>query len=377
MEVKDFKQFIDDITKITNNEFQLKTESIDTKNNEFLFRIKHYSNFKQITIDKIKRLYDTYKDDDYQKKAILNDVENLFYKSWDGAYSEITAYDMLNLAFDNPCNIQINNIRRQNTLAKYCSGSNVSEIDGFIEDALMFFEVKTLQNRFFSLMNKIKKEVECYDDNNYFIIESDYPLNLELNGDKNYAALKKEILYARKNKIKWLNSKVVKGLFLKFKYIKEPIRSEFHICENSYEMAQRLERLPLEDYNQFVDGKFAKIFVCNGLNLSNSIICNEEFFRALSRRVFCRLTKVRTVHNEQSKKTTSFIAKRLGGLMYIVDLSANTDKLIKNPRDLYQVYFYTNPNVVKKNKLFDIHHIYSNLNRMKKCACDDFVADNY
>ena len=376
MDITDFKSFIEEINRIIDNSFSLKTRALSLKGNEFLFKIKTSDNFKQLTLRKIERLFNTYKDTDY-KNIIIEDIEKLFYNTWDGAYSELTAYDMLNLAFDTPCEIQITDIKKKNTLAKYCYNADVSAIDGYLRDAFMFFEVKTLQSRFSMQMNKIKQELECYKDEEYFTIESDYPLSLEIKNDKDYAALKKEILEAKGKKLKSLNSKIVKNLFLKLNYERKPVTIEFHNCENSYEMAKRLERLPLEDYKQFVDGMFSKIFVCNGLNMNNHIACSEKFFRALARRVFCRLVKVKTVHDGTSDKSTSFIAKRLGGLMFIVDLSANTNEFIENPRDLYKVYFYTNPNAVKRNKLFDIHHIYSYLNRIKTCECDDFVADNY
>ena len=375
MDITDFKSFIEEINKIIDNALSLKTKALSLKGNEFLFKIKASDNFKQLTLRKIERLFNTYKDTDY-KNIIIEDIEKLFYNTWDGAYSELTAYDMLNLAFDTPCQIQITDIKKKNTLAKYCYNADVSAIDGYLRDVFMFFEVKTLQTPFIIQLNKIKQELECYNDEEYFTIESDYPLSLEMK-NKDYFALKKEITKAKKNKLTHLNSKVVKHLFLKFNYKRKPVTIEYHVCENSYEMAKRLEQLPLEDYKQFVDGKFSKIFVSNGLNSNNSLICGEKFFRALARRVFCRLVKVKTIHNGASSKSTSFIAKRLGGLMFVIDISANTDKLIDNPKDLYKVYFYTNPNATQKNRLFDIHHFCHYLNRIKTCECDDFVADNY
>ena len=373
MNISNFKTFINDINIITNNQISLKDRFIN--DNEFLYRIQTADVFRQMTLNKLKRLFDTYKDTNYQE-TILNDIKQLFYNNWDGAYSELTAYDMLNIAFDTPCQIQVTDIKKSKTLAKYCFKAEVSAIDGYLRDAFMFFEIKTLQSRFTTQMNKIKQELQSYNDNDYFTIESDYPLSLEMNNN-DYASLKKEIVEAKENKLSYLNSKVVEHLFLKFNYKRKPVTIEFHNCENSYEMAERLERLPLEDYKQFVDGMFSKIFVCSGLNRNNSLVCSEKFFRALARRVFCRLVKIKKVHNMDSNKTTSFIAKRLGGLMFIVDVSANTDKLISNPRDLYKVYFYTNPNAIQKNRLFDIHHFYHYLNRIKTCECDDFIADNY
>lgn len=59
---------IKEIKTITNNDFYLELSKIKIKNNYFLIKIQTSEPFKKYTLDKIKRLYDTYKDDAYQKK---------------------------------------------------------------------------------------------------------------------------------------------------------------------------------------------------------------------------------------------------------------------------------------------------------------------
>lgn len=369
---------IKEIKTITNNDFYLEISKIKTKDNYFLIRIQTSESFKKYTLDKIKRLYDTYKDDAYQKKIILEDIKKLFFNNWDGAYSELIAYDLLNLIFDNPCKIQINDIKKEHTLAKYCNDAEVSDIDGYLEDAICFFEIKTLRSRLYELINKLKSELESHSINDCFIIQSDYPLSLEITSDKSYSALKKEILNAKRNKERSLASKTIRGLFFRFYYERQPVLIESHNCETNYQMAERLERLPLNQYKQYVDGQFIKAYVCNGLNLNNNLICNEEFFRALARRVFCRLTKVEDVFDDNSDLSTAFIAKHLSGLLFIVDLSANIQKKIDNPKDLYEVYLYSNPNAEFANKLIGFRNFQFNLNMKNiKNTCDDFEYDNY
>ena len=59
---------IKEIKTITNNDFYLELSKIKTKGNYFLTRIQTSEPFKKYTLDKIKRLYETYNDDAYQKR---------------------------------------------------------------------------------------------------------------------------------------------------------------------------------------------------------------------------------------------------------------------------------------------------------------------
>ena len=377
MNEKILKDFIAEIKNITNNEFQLIESKIKNKNNYFLSRIELIPNFKMLTLQKIHRLYNTYKEDNYQKNIILNNIKKLFTNNWDGAYSELTTYDLLNFVLNEPCKIQINDIKKENTLAKYCVNSEVSEIDGFNEDIVSFFEIKTLRNNLNDLMYKIKQELQSFNKNDYFVIQSDYPTCIEIKDNNSYAKLKNEIAIARKTKKNYLSSKAIKGLNLKFYYEPQSVLIESHTCENPFEMAKRLETLPIKNYSQFVDGRFIKIFVCNALNINNSIIENRDFFRALARRVFCKLTKEEQVFDEDSGLTRAFIAKKLSGLLFIVDLSS-TDKIFDDFSKAYKVYAYSNPNADFKNRFIGFRNLVYSLNiKGIKTDFDDFEADNY
>ena len=267
----------------------------------------------------------------------------------------------------------------------------MSAIDGATNDGLVFFEIKTLTQRLTDLIIKLKNEFECIDENNYFVFTSDYPMSLEINGDQVYASLRNEIQESKKTKKKFLSSEIVKGLNIKFYY--EPkilgqwdetsdffdtttILIESHICESSYEQAKRLERLPLYNYKQFFDGMFIKIFVCHSLNINGSLICHRDFFRSLARRVFCKLTKEDDIFDDNSKLTTAEIAKHLSGIMFIVDNSTNEKIDLSNPKKLYKVYLYSNPNTDWSHKFLSFRNFCVALNGIQH-ECDDFEFDNY
>jgi hypothetical protein len=98
----------------------------------------------------------------------------------------------------------------------------------------------------------------------------------------------------------------------------------------------------------------------------------------LSSRVFCRLTKIDEKFDENSDLITSFIAKRIGGLLFIVDLSCDSNKIIENPADLYQVYVYSNPNAEFASSFIGYRNFCFQLSKRKvKFDCDNFEYDNY
>lgn len=377
MEINKVESFISELKNITNNALEINYSLTEMASNDFLEKIKESEHFKDLTIKKIKRLLDDYSKDNNKKQAIINNIKNLFKNSWDGAYSELTAYDFLNLVFYNKCEIQVDNIELEQTLARYCSNTHKSTIDGYLEDYFTYFEVKTLASRCMKLLDKIKREVECYDENNYFKIKSNCYTSLEIKNNA-YRELKKEILEAKRRQLSFLNSKIVDGLHLTLIYEKKKHLFEYHTCENSFAMAERLERLPLEHYKQFVtDGKFIKIFVCNSLCSDNFVRYDKDFFRSLARRVFCKLTKEEKIFDNNSKLKTSDIARCLGGLMFIIDLSPNIKEKIEKPENLYEVYFYKNPNADIEHSLLDVSFVYEYLRKAKSCICDDFRFDNY
>lgn len=148
--------FLNEINSICNNEINIKKSSLRDKNNYFLYKIEQSKQFKEINIKRIKRLYDSYKDKDYEKKVILDDITKLFYNQWDGAYSELLAYDLMNLISQKPCKIQISNLDVSKTLARDCKDKNVSAIDGYCDECLIFFEIKTLTQRLSDLIYKLQ-----------------------------------------------------------------------------------------------------------------------------------------------------------------------------------------------------------------------------
>lgn len=134
--------FLNEINRVCNNEINIKKSSIRDKNNYFLYKIELSNSFKEVNIKRIERLYNSYKDNDYEKKVILDDITNLFYNQWDGAYSELLAYDLMNLISHKPCKIQISDLNINKTLAKECKNKNVSAIDGYCHNGLIFLRLK-------------------------------------------------------------------------------------------------------------------------------------------------------------------------------------------------------------------------------------------
>ena len=361
--------FINDINHICENKLQINYDAIKIKNNIFIQQFNSSEIFKYHTIQKIENLYKTYKDSD-NEKPLLDDIASLLYSNWDGMYSELTAYHCLNLCLQEPCEIQIINPQLK-TLASYCKKAKVSAVDGFSQDLVSYFEIKSLNPHYNELLCKLKNELQSFEENNYFTFE--VHALAEIN---DYTSLKKEIEDAKNSKIKYLSSKTNKGVNFRFFYNKKSVIIDMKQECTPYELASKLEYLPLKSYKQFVEKNFIKIFVSTNLNINRETINDSEFFRALARRVFVKLTKENETFDNNSDLSTSEIAKTIGGLIFIVDKS-NTDEITLNskPQDLYNMYVYSNPNA-KKQCSFLGYRNFTYCNKMIK-KIDDFTYDNY
>lgn len=370
--MQDYKLLLEEINKICNNKITPNPTSICTRENYFLDYFNNNDFFRKQSLEKIKRVYETYKSNKIDLKNLIEVIMALFYNNWNGAYSELCAYDLLNLSFEKPCKIQVDDLKKENTLAQFYKNRERTTIDGYIEDALVFFEIKSLTDTTLCQIQKLKNEI---DKKGTFSITIEYPSDGDL---KDYAGLKKEILQASAKKEKFFSSRTNPKFNVKL-YYAPSIKMKMHACESAYQMAERLEKLPLEKAYQFVNGRFIKIFVCNGLNIHNNIICNEVFFRALARRVFCKLTKDTSLINEDCSLSVADVAQKLSGILFIVDLSANNDtsKILDNPKKLYNAYLYVNPNADFNHSLLSAHNFAYALNEVNKKDIDDFQFDNY
>lgn len=402
----DYKLFLKDVNEICDNLIRPKEKSIRVENNYFLRYYTVSGFFKEQTLIKIKSLYEAYKGDKHSKNVIIENINKLFYYNWEGAYSELSTYYFLNLCFEEKCELQINEetskLKTEHTLARYYKNKKLTDIDGFNKCIMSFFEIKSLENPTKYMLNKIKKELFSYDNRN------NESFNFTFNTKdgfkiKNYDGLVKEIKQGKydlkkyiqkqeqenKNRTPEKQQPIIKKLVVVSKtnpglsttlYINQSILLEMRMEETSYQKAEMFERVPLENPYQFVDGSFIKIFICNGLNPRNEINFDRDFFRALSRRVFIKLTKDENfVPGTDKQLTYGKVAKKLCGLMFITDLTANKGGVrdFKNSKDLYRCFVYLNPNADYKytEKFFRGFRFY--LRNLNQSEVDDFRYDNY
>ena len=368
-----FMLLLRDINAICNNRINIAEKDCRPENNFFLQKCFYNKIFREQSLRKIERLYSKYKNNDKEINYAIELIKGLFSKNWTGSYSELCAYDLINLCFENPCNIQLTNKEKIKTLAKfYKNRKGTTTVDGYISDILTFFEVKSLSNNTLEQINKLKNEIYQETSGNFrFSVE--YPDDEDIS---DYGSLKREILYAYKDRIKFFSSSTNPKFNIRL-YYNEKIIIDMHAIETSFTKAERLEMLPLNKAYQFVDGHFIKIFVCHSLNLNNSLIDDYTFFRSLSRRVFCKLTKDNTSILNCSL-SVSDVAKKLSGLMFIIDLSATKiEKSVNNPKQLYNVYLFANPNADFGHDFIGFRNFYQVLNGVNKRCADDFQYDNY
>ena len=108
---------------------------------------------------------------------------------------------------------------------------------------------------------------------------------------------------------------------------------------------------------------------------------NNMFYRSLARRTFIELDKISENAAEHSSVyantnlKVSDVAKNLAGIIFIDDKSAE-EKLAKN---LYNAYFYLNPNYKNKIPLTirKMEKYFRNRREIQIQDFDDFKWDNY
>ena len=178
-----FMLLLRDINAICNNRINIAEKDCRPENNFFLQKCFYNKIFREQSLRKIERLYSKYKNNDKEINYAIELIKGLFSKNWTGSYSELCAYDLINLCFENPCNIQLTNKEKIKTLAKfYKNRKGTTTVDGYISDILTFFEVKSLSNNTLEQINKLKNEV---NQNNLDITQQQTINNIEENLTKN------------------------------------------------------------------------------------------------------------------------------------------------------------------------------------------------
>ena len=150
-------------------------------------------------------------------------------------------------------------------------------------------------------------------------------------------------------------------------------------------MAEAYKYKFLDYGNKLIDNEYSVITIVKNPWFNEETVdfgdFNNLFYRSLSRRTFMELFKMdnfaREVSNfySQSDLRVSDISKSLAGIVFIDDNSAYT----KSRENLYDAYFYLNPNYANREPLTirKIEKFFHNSFLSQIKDFDDFKWDNY
>lgn len=337
-----------------------------------------YCTFKSLLYKRYSRLKKVYENTNYYNQLLTKIKEVSNHQNWEGAYAELVAYDVLNLKGENEPIALENSMSATLTFASNLGMSNI-DLDGYISDYELYFDVKILSDAVSNLLNKVinqaldKAGITKMDCN----ILAEYDLVKEVSCySPKVSSLIEELASKLHNKPLYVQSKIVESLSYRIKW-EGGVNSRIGIYD-PYRNAEEMNDVLISRYASkfLLDKPFFLVMVnfpwYNQLH-NNSFDMNPVFYRSLARRTFMSY-RYSTKKMEELKagfigsQTVYEVSKKLSGIVFIDDLSIK--------EDAYNCWIYINPNADNKSPRIR-SYCEALLSNAKDCIFDDFKYDNY
>lgn len=335
---------------------------------------------------RLKRLKLIYKENPNYYKEIVDQILNMASRNWEGAFSEIAVFDYFNQDILGDQNVLTKPVKPNVTISNrktfaYQLGKSKANLDGFIQDINMYFDVKCLKDNVGEMFSDIFRSVYEHFGTYKFHISPEYNLDIEINDIRK---TKQNLLEELKNSIdpskrtSLVSSKILDEL--NYRLIWGQGLSTAVSTYNPYLHAFNFHKLIFKNADQFLKNKPCFIVYLsfpwfNGIitDFSNS---NIQFYRAFARRVFCQYHKDKSRFSDlnknfKGKHTINTISKYISGIIFLEDRSI-TEFDINKPS--IKSYVYLNPNAKNPIKLSSTNLFIQSL---KPLDFDDFYYDNY
>lgn len=383
--IQNYSQLIDSI-------FGAGTTTFDTSKDLYnhvigaLNNPTEYNDFTVNFISRLKRLktiYSTHPSYLTEIKVQVNEIASV--KNWEGAFAELAAYDHLNSDILNHKTYIHNPIQPNITLPNTKSfalelGKNATNLDGFVEDRLLYFDVKCLKDNVTEILTGIYNDLKTHLRTNDIHITAEHELDISYyDFQKKRTQLLNELKEELNTTTKktFLKSNVVSQLSYRILWGGGVLTAERSYHPFSH--AKNYHKTIFNYANKFIKDKSTVIvlvvFPWYNLVISDFANSNVRFYRALARRVFCQYihdtTKFKTFNSSFTGEHTIFeVSKYLSGIIFLED---NTI-LSKEPNKTnVKSFVYLNPNAVKpltsssRDFIMGLHNT----------EYDDFKYDNY
>lgn len=381
---------IENYATIIDGVFGKGTTSFSTKNNHSnpvigaLKNDNEYQNFKANFIARLNRLKSIYEDHPNSLREIIvqvNEISSL--KNWDGAFAELSAYDLLNYANKDYLTKPIlPNITLPNTESFALElGKQATNLDGYVEDYELYFDVKCLKDNVNEILEGIYRELKRHLGTNEFYIVAEHALDTSYD---DYKLKRRQLLdelktgISVKRKEKYLRSSVIENLTFRLLWGSGIQTSEK--IYNPYSHAENCHKNIFNYSNKFMKNA-PTIIILGVFPWYNQIIsdfadANVDFYRAFARRAFCQYQYIGSKFNEfnssfNGQQTIFEISNYLSAIIFLEDKTI----LSEDPSNInVRSFSYLNPNAKHPITKSSARQF---INLLHNSEYDDFENDNY
>lgn len=335
-------------------------------------------------LHRLKEIYSTHSE--YLKDIIVQLNLIADNSNWEGAFAELATYDHLNQDILNHKTYIHNPIKPNVTLSNTVSfaaecGKHETNLDGFVEDRLLYFDVKCFKDNVTEILEGVYKDLKTHLGTNDIHITAEHALDTSYDDYKTKRRqlldeLKAGITVAKKET--YYRSSVIPNLSFRILW-----GAGILIAERTYTPFSHAENFHKTVFNYA--NKFMKneptvivlvVFPWYNLVVSDFSNSNVELYRALSRRVFCQYKHDPTLFQTFNSKFTGSqtiyeISNYVSGIIFLEDKTI----LSEEPDNTnVKSFVYLNPNAV--------HQLTRSLastfiRGLHNSAYDDFQHDNY
>jgi hypothetical protein len=384
--IENYSRLIDSIFGIGTTTFS----TTDTHYNHVIGALNHTTQYKGFTanftarLQRLKLIYSTHPN--YMRDILVKVNEVSSKKNWEGAYAELAAYDHLNQDILNHKTYINNPIKPNVTLSSTVSfaqelGKQVTNLDGFVEDRPLYFDVKCFKDNVTEILEGIYVDLKKHLRIDNIHITAEHALDTSY---EDYQTNRRQLLNEMKtgitvtNKENYFRSTIIPNLSFRILW-----GAGVQTAELSYHPfihAENFHKTVFNYANKFMKNEpniiALVVFPWYNLVVTDFSNSNLDFYRALSRRVFCQYKHDTTLFKTFNSKFTGNhtiyeVSNHLSGIIFLEDntiLSKDPDKTnVKS-------FVYLNPNAVKpltKSLASDFIRGLHNL------EYDDFDHDNY
>ncbi len=394
---------VENAEKLIKTIFGVKKEVRNKFNtNKCLAPLNHkpYNLFARNFVERLRRLNEKFCMHPEQIKAIAERVKNIAEaknSGWAGPYSELVALDFyseFSAFFDLTYINQLPVTEHPSSVPALNGQKEVIDIDLclHLKTGDVFTDVKSFNCVHQNILDEVFEAVEEYavlSLKKNVMIGADNLSSVDYSEVKAHLGYEKRRIYrslvqAVENNVRILNYESEKGI--KFTFRIEYSDTISLVKEYSpYAMAEAYKYKFLDYGNKLLDSEYSVITMVRNPWFNEETVdfgdFNNLFYRSLARRTFIELNRMKLPAGKYSRGYISDqisvrdISRNLAGIIFIDDFSPET----KNREQLYNAYFYLNPNYSNKKPLTirSIEKYFRNDYERQIKDFDDFKWDNY